>query len=153
VKYTDTVGLIIAMVNTMIQVITIALVAFTALSLVVSTVMVGIITYVSVVERIKEIGILRAMGARKKDIKRLFNAETFIIGLAAGIVGIVITYIISLIINLIVGANFGVYGIAALPIWEAFVMICVSVVLTLISGLIPASAAAKKDPVVALRTE
>jgi putative ABC transport system permease protein len=153
VKYTDTVGLIIAMVNTMIQVITIALVAFTALSLVVSTVMVGIITYVSVVERIKEIGILRAMGARKKDIKRLFNAETFIIGLCAGVVGIVITYIISLIINIIVGLNFGVYGIAALPVWEAIVMICVSIILTLISGLIPASAAAKKDPVVALRTE
>jgi ABC-type antimicrobial peptide transport system permease subunit len=115
--------------------------------------MVGIITYVSVVERIKEIGILRAMGARKKDIKRLFNAETFIIGLCAGVVGIVITYIISLIINIIVGLNFGVYGIAALPVWEAIVMICVSIILTLISGLIPASAAAKKDPVVALRTE
>ncbi len=141
------------MVDTMIDMITIALIAFTALSLVVSTVMVGIITYVSVVERIKEIGILRSVGARKKDIKRLFNAETFIIGLAAGVVGIVVTYLLSLIVNIIVGSIAGVYTIAALPIWQAFVMIGISVVLTLISGLIPAASAAKKDPVVALRTE
>ena len=153
VTYSDTVGLIIFMVNTMIEMITIALIAFTALALVVSTVMVGIITYVSVVERIKEIGILRAVGARKKDIKRLFNAETFIIGLAAGIVGIAVTYLLSLILNLILGALAGVSTIAALPIWQALIMIGVSVILTLISGLIPASAAAKKDPVVALRTE
>ena len=153
ITYTDTVGLIITMVNTMIQMITIALVAFTALALVVSTVMVGIITYVSVVERVKEIGILRAVGARKKDIKRLFNAETFIIGLAAGLVGIAVTYLISLILNLAIGAAFGIYTIAALPWWQALVMIGVSVLLTLISGLIPAAAAAKKDPVVALRTE
>ena len=151
--YSDTVGLIINMINTMIKMITIALVAFTALALVVSTVMVGIITYVSVVERIKEIGILRAVGARKKDIKRLFNAETFIIGLAAGIVGIAITYLLSLILNLILGVVAGVTTIAALPIWQALIMIGISVILTLISGLIPASAAAKKDPVVALRTE
>ena len=153
VKYTDTVGLIIMMINTMIQMITIALIAFTALSLVVSTVMVGIITYVSVVERIKEIGILRSVGARKKDIKRLFIAETFIIGLAAGIVGIAVTYILSLIVNLIVGAIAGIFTIASLPVWQALIMVAVSVVLTLISSLIPASAAAKKDPVVALRTE
>ena len=152
-KYTDTVGLIITMVNTMIEMITIALIAFTALSLVVSTVMVGIITYVSVVERVKEIGILRAVGARKKDIKRLFNAETFLIGLAAGIVGIVVTYLISLILNLILGTLFGIYTIASLPWWQALVMVGISVILTLISGLIPAAAAAKKDPVVALRTE
>ncbi|MDE6868020.1 MAG: ABC transporter ATP-binding protein/permease, partial [Clostridia bacterium] len=151
VKYTDTVGLIIGMVNTMIRMITIALVAFTALSLVVSTVMVGIITYVSVVERVKEIGILRSVGARKKDIKSLFIAETFIIGFASGLVGIVVTYLLSLIINLIVGALVGIFTIAALPWWQAIVMVCVSVVLTLISGLIPAAAAAKKDPVVALR--
>ena len=151
--YSDTVGLIINMINTMIKMITIALVSFTALALVVSTVMVGIITYVSVVERIKEIGILRAVGARKKDIKRLFNAETFIIGLAAGIVGIAVTYLLSLILNLILGVIAGVSTIAALPWWQALIMIGVSITLTLISGLIPASAAAKKDPVVALRTE
>ncbi|MDE6597411.1 MAG: ABC transporter ATP-binding protein/permease [Clostridia bacterium] len=153
VKYSDMVGVIISMVNTMIEMVTIALIAFTALSLVVSTVMVGIITYVSVVERIKEIGILRSVGARKKDIKRLFNAETFIIGLAAGVVGIIVTYILSLIINLVVAAIAPISTIAALPWWQAFIMIGVSVVLTLISGLIPAAAAAKKDPVVALRTE
>ena len=153
ITYSDPVGLIINMVNTMIEMITIALVAFTALSLVVSTVMIGIITYVSVVERIKEIGILRAVGARKKDIKRLFNAETFIIGLTAGLFGILITYIVSLIINVIVLSLAGIWGIAALPWWQAIIMVCVSVILTLISGLIPASAAAKKDPVVALRTE
>ena len=152
ITYTDAVGLMITMINTMVEMITIALIAFTALSLVVSTVMIGIITYVSVVERIKEIGILRAVGARKKDIKRLFNAETFIIGLCAGAVGIIVTYLLSLIINLIVMALAGI-AIAALPIWQAIIMICVSVVLTLISGLIPAAAAAKKDPVVALRTE
>ena len=153
ITYTDTVGLMIAMINTMIRMITIALIAFTALSLVVSTVMIGIITYVSVVERIKEIGILRALGARKKDIKRLFNAETFIMGLAAGVVGIAVTYLLSLILNLILGVTAGIYTIAALPIWQALIMIAVSVGLTLISGLIPAKSAAKKDPVVALRTE
>ncbi len=153
ITYTDTVGLIIGLVNTMIRMVTIALVCFTALSLVVSTVMIGIITYVSVVERIKEIGILRAVGARKKDIKRLFNAETFMIGLVAGVIGIAVTYILSLIINVIVGALVGVYTIASLPIWQAVIMVAVSVILTLISGLIPASSAAKKDPVVALRTE
>ena len=141
------------MVNTMIQMITIALIAFTALSLVVSTVMIGIITYVSVVERIKEIGILRAVGARKKDIKRLFNAETFIIGLIAGAIGILITYLLSLIVNVIVLFIAGIWGIAALPWWQALIMVGLSIILTLISGLIPAAAAAKKDPVVALRTE
>ncbi|MGN0806521.1 MAG: ABC transporter permease, partial [Candidatus Coproplasma sp.] len=153
IDYTDTVGLIINMVNTMIDMITIALIVFTALSLVVSTVMIGIITYVSVVERVKEIGILRAVGARKKDIKRLFNAETFIIGLAAGLFGILITYVLSLITNIIVSLLAGFWGIAALPWWQALIMVGLSVALTLISGLIPASAAAKKDPVVALRTE
>ncbi len=153
IKYTDQVGLIISMVNTMIDMITIALVCFTGLSLIVSTVMIGIITYVSVVERVKEIGILRAVGARKKDIKRLFNSETFIIGLTSGVFGIGVTYLASAVINLIVGSLAGIYTIAALPISQAIIMIIISVALTLVSGLIPASAAAKKDPVVALRTE
>lgn len=153
ITYTDNVGLIINMINTMIQMITIALVAFTALSLVVSTVMIGIITYVSVVERVKEIGILRSVGARKKDIKRLFNAETFIIGLVAGLFGIAVTYLLSFAINIVVLILAGIWGIAALPWWQALIMVALSVLLTLISGLIPASAAAKKDPVVALRTE
>ena len=98
-------------------------------------------------------GILRAVGARKKDIKRLFNAETFIIGLVAGLVGILITYILSFIVNIIVLFVAGIWGIAALPWWQALIMVALSVCLTLISGLIPAAAAAKKDPVVALRTE
>ncbi|MCM1546453.1 MAG: ABC transporter ATP-binding protein/permease [Clostridiales bacterium] len=153
ITYSDNVGLIINMINTMIEMITVALVAFTALSLVVSTVMIGIITYVSVVERIKEIGILRAVGARKKDISRLFNAETFIIGLVAGLFGILVTYLVSVILNAVVYSLVGIAAIAALPWWQAIIMVLVSVGLTLISGLIPAAAAAKKDPVVALRTE
>ena len=153
VKYTDTVGMIISMIDSMIQMVTIALIAFTALSLIVSTVMVGIITYVSVVERIKEIGILRSVGARKKDIRRLFNAETLMIGLAAGLFGIIVTYIVSIVVNLVVAAIAPISAIAALPWWQAIIMVAVSVFLTLVSGLIPAAAAAKKDPVVALRTE
>lgn len=153
VTYSDTVGLLMGMMQTMLNVITIVLVAFTAISLVVSSVMIGIITYVSVVERVKEIGVLRSLGARKQDIRNLFNAETFIIGLAAGLIGIVATYLLSLAVNAIIVALAGISGIAALPPLTAFIMVCVSVMLTLISGLIPAQAAAKKDPVIALRTE
>ena len=153
IKYTDTVGLIMTMVNTLITMITVALIVFTSISLVVSTVMIGIITYVSVVERIKEIGVIRAMGGRKRDVKNLFTAETVIIGLLAGIIGIVVTYLLSVIANIIIGSITGIYTIAALPAWQAVMMVAISVVLTLVSGLIPASAAAKQDPVVALRTE
>jgi len=141
------------MMQTMLDVITIVLVAFTAISLVVSSVMIGIITYVSVVERVKEIGVLRSLGARKQDIRNLFNAETFIIGLAAGLIGIIVTYLLSIGINAIIVSLAGIAGIAALPPLTAFIMVCVSVCLTLVSGLIPAQAAAKKDPVIALRTE
>ena len=141
------------MVETMLDAITYVLVAFTAISLVVSSVMIGIITYVSVVERVKEIGVLRSLGARKKDIKNLFNAETFIIGLASGVFGVVVTYALSIAINAILSSLTGIATLAALPIASAAIMVVISIVLTLISGLIPASAAAKKDPVVALRTE
>ena len=153
VTYTDTLELIISMINTMIDVISYALIAFTSVSLVVSTVMIGIITYVSVVERIKEIGVIRSLGGRKKDVSHLFNAETFIIGLLAGIIGIGVTYLISAVVNLILGPIIKYSAIAALPIGQAVLLVALSIGLTLISGLIPASSAAKKDPVVALRTE
>ncbi len=153
VKYTDNIGMIMGMVEMMLNAITYVLVAFTAISLVVSSVMIGIITYVSVVERTKEIGVLRSLGARKKDIRNLFNAETFIIGLVSGLFGVGVTYLLSLGINAVLGKLTGIATLAALPILSAAIMVCVSVGLTLISGLIPARAAAKKDPVIALRTE
>ena len=153
VTYTDTLELIINMINTMIDVITYALIAFTSISLVVSTVMIGIITYVSVVERIKEIGVIRSLGGRKKDVSHLFNAETFIIGLLAGIIGIGFTYLASIVVNLILEPLIGYASIAALPISQAIILVVLSVGLTCISGLIPARSAAKKDPVIALRTE
>ncbi len=153
VKYTDTVGVMMSMVEMMLNAITYVLVAFTAISLVVSSVMIGIITYVSVVERVKEIGVLRSLGARKRDIKNLFNAETFIIGSASGIFGVVVTYVLSIGINALLGALTGISTLASLPFSAAVIMVIISIGLTLISGLIPANAAAKKDPVVALRTE
>ena len=153
ITYTDTVGLLMGMVQQILDIITYVLVAFTAISLVVSSVMIGIITYVSVVERVKEIGVLRSLGARKQDVRNLFNAETFIIGLGAGLIGIGLSYFISIFINIIIKSLAGISGIAALPFTTALIMVLVSVVLTLISGLIPAQSAAKKDPVIALRTE
>ncbi len=153
ITYTDNLSVIIDMVNGMVEIVTIALIGFTALSLVVSCVMIAIITYVSVVERIKEIGVIRSLGGRKKDVSRLFTAETFIIGLFSGLIGIAVTYLLSLIINLVVASVSVISAIAILPVWQALVMVCVSVLLTLISGVFPARAAARKDPVVALRTE
>ena len=153
IKATDTLSLVIDLINTMIDIVSYALIAFTSVSLVVSTVMIGIITYVSVVERIKEIGVIRSLGGRKKDVSYLFNAETFIIGLLAGIIGVLATYLISEIVNLILFPLIDIRRIALLPVTDALLMIALSVVLTLISGLIPARAAAKKDPVIALRTE
>lgn len=155
IKYTDSVGVIISLVSTMINIITYALIAFTALSLVVSCVMIAIITYVSVMERIKEIGVIRSLGGRKKDVSHLFNAETFIIGLGSGIIGIAITYLLELIINIIVSnvSNGTVSMIAILTPTTALVMILISILLTAISGFIPARSAAKKDPVDALRSE
>ncbi len=153
ISYTDVLELVISMINTMIDIISYALIAFTSVSLVVSTVMIGIITYVSVVERIKEIGVIRSLGGRKKDVRHLFNAETFIIGAVAGLFGVGVTYFVSFIVNLILKPLINYPNIAALPISNAILLIILSISLTLISGLIPASSAAKKDPVVALRTE
>ncbi len=153
ITYNDTVGIMMGMVKSILDAITYVLVAFTAISLVVSSVMIGIITYVSVVERTKEIGVLRSLGARKKDIKNLFNAETFIIGLSAGVIGVASTYLISFGINALLGPLTGIKAIASLPFTSALIMTAISVVLTLISGLIPARSAARKDPVIALRTE
>ena len=151
--YTDNLSVVIDMINQFIDIVTIALVGFTALSLVVSSVMIAIITYVSVVERTKEIGVIRSLGGRKKDVSRLFTAETAIIGLASGLIGILVTYLLTLVINLIVGSLTIVSTIAILPWYDALIMIAISVLLTLLSGVFPARAAAKKDPVVALRTE
>ena len=153
ITYTDKIGVMMGMVQTILDAITYVLVAFTGISLIVSSVMIGIITYVSVVERVKEIGVLRSLGARKKDIKNLFNAETFIIGLSAGLFGIVVAYLLTAIISGALYPLTQIPNIAHLPFGSALIMILISVVLTLISGLIPASAAAKKDPVIALRTE
>ena len=153
IKYTDNLALIIAIVNNLIDIITFALIGFTSLSLVVSCVMIGIITYVSVVERIKEIGVIRSLGGRKKDVSYLFNAETLIIGLISGLIGIGFTFIGSWIINLIIYNIQGIKTIAIFPWHYAVIMVGVSVFLTLISGFLPSRSAAKKDPVVALRTE
>ena len=151
--YTDLAETISSMTSTLINTITIVLTAFAAISLVVSSIMIGIITYVSVVERTKEIGILRAIGARKKDISRLFNAETIIIGFTAGLIGILITLLLSIPINALVNNLIGVEGIATLSVWHGLLLIGISMVLTFIGGLIPSRIAAKQDPVVALRTE
>ncbi len=153
ITYTDALELVISIINTMIDVVSYALIAFTSVSLVVSTVMIGIITYVSVVERIKEIGVIRSLGGRKRDVSHLFNAETFIIGSLAGIFGIIVTYIISFIVSLILAPLINYMGIAKLPFEQALLLIGLSILLTLISGLIPSRSAARKDPVVALRTE
>lgn len=152
ITYSDTLSLIISMINTMIDVITYALIAFTSLSLVVSCVMIAIITYVSVVERVKEIGVIRSLGGRKKDVSNLFNAETLILGATSGLIGIGFTYVLSAIVNVIVNSAAG-FSIMALPFTSALIMIALSIGLTVLSGLIPARKAAHQDPVVALRTE
>lgn len=153
ITYSDNLAVMISLIDNMINIVTIALIAFTALSLVVSTVMIAIITYVSVIERVKEIGVIRSLGGRKKDVSRLFNAETFIIGGFSGLIGIGVTYILSGIINLIVGHLANISAIAILPFYVAIIMVLLSILLTLISGLIPALIASKKDPVEALRSE
>ena len=136
-----------------IDAISYVLIAFVAISLVVSSIMIGIITYISVLERTKEIGILRSIGASKKDISRVFNAETFIVGLGAGILGIVVTLILNIPINMIIKAVTDIGGLASLPVAGGVILVIISMLLTVIAGLIPAKMASKKDPVEALRTE
>ena len=151
--YTDLVGVMMDSVTTIINAISYILMAFVSISLIVSSIMIAIITYISVIERTKEIGILRAIGASKKDVSRVFNAETFIEGLFAGVLGIVVTLLLNIPINIIIKNITGISGISKLPLNGAIILVIISVVLTLIAGLIPSRMASKKDPVVALRTE
>ncbi|MDR0350728.1 MAG: ABC transporter ATP-binding protein/permease [Coriobacteriales bacterium] len=153
ITYTDFVGLLMTSVTEIINMITSVLIAFVAISLVVSSIMIGVITYISVLERKKEIGILRAIGARKRDIGNVFNAETLMVGLAAGLMGILITILLITPTNLIVASVLGVENIAILPVPAAVTLIVISMGLTFIAGLIPSSAASRRDPVEALRSE
>ena len=154
ISYTDYIGLMMSSITTIINAITYALIAFVATSLIVSSIMIGVITLISVQERTKEIGVLRAMGASKKDVSRVFNAETVIVGFVSGIFGILITLVLIVIVNIVILALTGLVGLkASLGFWPAFILIVVSMMLTLIAGLIPSRVAAKKDPVIALRTE
>jgi len=153
ISYTDLIGYVFSAMSTIVNFVTYALIAFVSISLVVSSIMIGIITYISVLERTKEIGILRAIGASKKDIARVFNAETFIVGLIAGILGILVTLVLILPLNAIIYALGEVENIAKLPLIGAVILIAVSVLLTLIAGLIPSRIAARKDPVESLRSE
>jgi ABC-type lipoprotein export system ATPase subunit len=153
ITYTDFVGLLMTSVTSIINMISYVLVAFVAISLVVSSIMIGVITYISVLERKKEIGILRAIGARKRDIGNVFNAETLIVGFIAGLMGILITLLLTIPANVIVASSFGVENIAILPLVPALALVFISMALTFIAGLIPSSAASRRDPVEALRSE
>ncbi|WP_175956924.1 ATP-binding cassette domain-containing protein [Schaalia sp. Marseille-Q2122] len=153
ITYTDFVGALMSGVTEIVNMISTMLIAFVAISLVVSSIMIGIITYISVLERKKEIGILRSIGASRGDIRRVFNAETILVGLLAGMIGIGVTLLLTIPANAIVESQFGVSGIAQLPPGASLVLIGISVVLTLIAGIIPAGKAAKADPVEALRSE
>ena len=153
ITYTDYIGLMMSSVTTIINAISYILIAFVSISLIVSSIMIGIITYISVLERTKEIGILRAMGASKKDISRVFNAETLIVGLVAGLLGIGITLLLLLPINAVIKILTDIGGLAKLPTVGAVILVAISMLLTFIAGLIPSKIAAKKDPVTSLRTE
>ncbi len=153
IKYTDVVGIMMSSVSTIVNVISSVLIAFVAISLIVSSIMIAIITYISVIERTKEIGILRAMGASKKDISRVFNAETLIEGLCAGVLGILVTILINIPANIIIKKAVNISNLSKLPIDGAIILIIISILLTVIAGFIPAKIASKKDPVEALRTE
>ena len=153
IQYTDIVGMLMSSVTTIVNALTYILIAFVAISLVVSSIMIGIITYISVLERTKEIGILRAIGASKKDVSRIFTAETFIIGLVSGVLGIVVTVLLDIPVNAIIYQVAGVENLAAVPLGAGVVLVLISVGLSFLAGLAPSRMAAKKDPVTALRTE
>lgn len=154
IKYVDYVGIMMSSITTIINAITYVLIAFVAVSLVVSSIMIGVITLISVQERTKEIGILRAIGASKRNVSTMFNAETVIIGFTSGVLGVVITYLLCIPINLILHSLTGINNLnAILPLPVALILVAISVILTMLSGLIPSRSAAKKDPVIALRTE
>ena len=153
ISYTDIIEVMMSGVSNIIDIISYVLMGFVSISLVVSSIMIGIITYISVLERTKEIGILRSIGASKKDISRVFNAETLIIGASAGLLGIILTLLLNIPINLIIENLAGVSHIAKLPLIGAIILVIISILLTVIAGLIPAKMASKKDPVEALRTE
>ncbi|MBQ2765917.1 MAG: ABC transporter ATP-binding protein/permease, partial [Clostridia bacterium] len=153
INYTDYIGIMLSSVTTIINAISYVLIAFVAISLVVSSIMIGIITYISVLERTKEIGILRAVGASKRDVARVFNAETLIVGFTSGMIGIGVTLLLSIPINIIIENITDIANVAQLPFVGAVALVIISMLLTYIAGLIPARVAAKKDPVIALRSE
>ena len=153
IQYTDMVATMMSSVTVIVNMISYVLIAFVSISLIVSSIMIGIITYISVLERIKEIGILRSIGASKKDISRVFNAETFIVGLVAGVLGIGITVLLNIPINAVIKNVADVSNLSKLPVGGAVILILISMILTMMAGLIPAKMASKKDPVEALRSE
>ncbi len=154
ITYSDTISMIITVISTLVTTVSAALISFTSLSLVVSCFMIAVITYISVMERVKEIGVIRSLGGRKKDVSRLFIAENLITGLSSGVIGIGVTYILQIIINIIAKSlAVGVPNICALPWYYALMMIGIAVLLSVLSGLIPSLSASKQDPVIALRTE
>ncbi len=153
INYTDFIGTMISSFSTIINIISGVLIAFVSISLIVSSIMIGIITYISVLERTKEIGILRAIGASKKDVSRVFNAETLIIGLTSGLIGIAVTILITIPANAVIKVLTGVSNLAGIPFVAGAILVAISVILTVVAGLIPSKIAAKKDPVEALRTE
>ena len=154
IKYTDFVGLMMSSITTIINAITYVLIGFVAISLFVSSIMIGVITLISVQERTKEIGILRAIGASKSNVSSMFSAETVIIGFTAGVIGVAVTYLLCIPINIILHRLTDIENLSAsLPVPTALILIAISIVLTLISGIIPSVGAAMKNPAVALRTE
>ena len=153
IKYNDTVGSLMSSVSTIIDAISYVLIAFVSISLIVSSIMIGIITYISVLERTKEIGVLRSIGASKRDVSRLFNAETLTVGFMSGMIGIIVTLLLNIPINIIITSLTGLPSLAVLPVVGGVALVAISMFLSFIAGFIPSKIAAKKDPVVALRTE